>query len=66
MSLAAAAESLEGVLKGRDGFFVSTPPNGKVILVSVNEEAREDDRHLLRRLTRDGWEGWKVRIEGML
>jgi hypothetical protein len=65
MNIEAATASLIAVLEGREGFFVAAPPNGKVILVAVHG-ANEEDRRILRLLTRDGWEGWKVKIEGMI
>jgi hypothetical protein len=63
-NLDAATYSLSEVLLGIPGMYVSCGDNA--IVVTVNEDASEDDRNNLKKLDRLGWERWKVRIEGVI
>jgi hypothetical protein len=63
-NLDAATYSLSEVLLGIPGMYVSCGDNA--IVVTVNEDASEDDRNNLKKLARMGWERWKVRIEGVI
>jgi hypothetical protein len=63
-NLDAATYSLSEVLLGIPGMYVSCGDNA--IVVTVNEDASEDDRNNLKKLARLGWERWKVRIEGVI
>jgi hypothetical protein len=63
-NLDAATYSLSEVLLGIPGMYVSC--GNDAIVVTVNEDASEDDRNNLKKLARMGWERWKVRIEGVI
>jgi hypothetical protein len=63
-NLDAATYSLSEVLLGIPGMYVSCGDNA--IVVTVNEDASEEDRNNLKKLARMGWERWKVRIEGVI
>jgi hypothetical protein len=65
-NLPAATSSLENVLSGINGMSVHADYGVEEIVVSVNEDATENDVNQLKRIAMKGWERFKVRLEGVV